>query len=132
MAMYNKLPVFKQTYDLLLYIYQFSAHLSRDLRYTLGQDTKKGLIELLKLIYKANATYDKEGIISQARVLIVEIKINIRIMHDLKQMTLKQYAHTAEMTEEISKQLAAWQQYQNKQQKQQKKRDDTNHLTQTE
>ena len=36
MATYNQLPVYKATYDLLLYVYQTGKDVQRDYRYTLG------------------------------------------------------------------------------------------------
>ena len=56
MAKYDELPVFKATYDLLLRIYMVSQHWSRDIRYTLGEELKKEVIEILQLIYQANAS----------------------------------------------------------------------------
>lgn len=114
MAVYDQLPVFKQTYDLLLTILNLSAHFSRDMRYTLGQDIKREIIEVQKLIYQANANHEKDEFISKARVLMVGIKLEIRILFDTKQISMKQYAGCCEMAESISKQLASWQQYQKK------------------
>ena len=59
MAKYDELPVFKATYDLLLRIYMVSQHWSRDIRYTLGEELKKEVIEILQLIYQANASKKK-------------------------------------------------------------------------
>ena len=52
MAKYDELPVFKATYDLLLRIYMVSQHWSRDIRYTLGEELKKEVIEILQLSTK--------------------------------------------------------------------------------
>jgi hypothetical protein len=40
MALYDELPVFKAAYDLLLDIYRFSAKLTREYKYTLGEKLK--------------------------------------------------------------------------------------------
>ena len=42
---------------------------------------------------------------------IEEVKIYLRILHDLKQLSLKQYVLLCERAEAISKQLAAWDKY---------------------
>lgn len=55
MATYNQLPVYKATYDLLLYVYQIGKDVQRDYRYTLGETLKKDLIAILILIYRANS-----------------------------------------------------------------------------
>ena len=57
MATYNQLPVYKATYDLLLYVYQIGKNVQRDYRYTLGETLKKDLIMILEIflfIYKQN------------------------------------------------------------------------------
>lgn len=41
MAVYDNLPVFKDTYDLLLLFIRQSQNMQRDFKYTIGQDIKK-------------------------------------------------------------------------------------------
>ena len=100
MATYNQLPVYKATYDLLLYVYQTGKDVQRDYRYTLGETLKRDLITILTLIYRANANRQKVEIIVEAREKLVAVKLQLR---------LKNYANASLMTESISKQLSAWQ-----------------------
>ena len=109
MANYNQFPVYNSTYDLLLYLYQVGQNMQRDYRYTLGESMKKDLVEVLVLIYRANASRQKAEIIGEARERLVTVKLRLRLLHDLKQISLKAYANTSVMAESISKQLAAWQ-----------------------
>lgn len=51
MALYNELPVYKATYDLLLGIFTFTKDFSKEYKYTVGESLKKETIELLTLIY---------------------------------------------------------------------------------
>lgn len=46
MAVYDNLPVFKDTYDLLLLFIRQGTHLQREFRYTIGQELKKELMYL--------------------------------------------------------------------------------------
>ena len=108
MANYDQLPVFKATYDLLLRIFHLCRHWQRDIRHTLGENLKKELLSMEQLVYQANSTTDKVPYISQARLAMVNVKLQIRIAHDLKEVSLHQYASLAEQAEDISKQLAAW------------------------
>ncbi|MCD8184877.1 MAG: four helix bundle protein [Bacteroides sp.] len=109
MATYNQLPVYKATYDLLLFAYQAVKDVQRDYRYTLGETLKKDLITILTLIYRANTTRQKVETITEAREKLVAVKLQLRLLHDLKQLPLKAYANASLMTESISKQLASWQ-----------------------
>lgn len=83
MANYDELPVFKATYDLLLRIYMVSQHWSRDIRYTLGEELKKEVIEILQLIYQANASKKKVAFLSSCRVKLIKVRLQIRVAKDL-------------------------------------------------
>ena len=69
---------------------------------------KNELYDVLLFIYQANATFEKSMLIEQARLGITRVKIEIRLLHDLKQLSIKQYAGLSQMSESVSKQLAAW------------------------
>lgn len=109
MANYDNLPVYKSAYDLLLYVFQIGHNMQRDYRYTLGETLKKELVGILVLIYKANMVTGKSDIIAEARERIVVVKLHLRLLCDLKQISMKGYANGAQMAESVSKQLAAWQ-----------------------
>lgn len=111
MAIYDNLPVFKDTYDLLLQFVKLSIHLQRDFRYTIGERLKAEMMDLCICIYKANAAHDKSAFIGEAREKIVTIKINIRVLHDVKQLSTKQYVILVDRIETVSKQLSAWDKY---------------------
>ena len=49
--------------------------------------------------------------IEAARERMVSIKLMVRVLHDMKQISTKQFALTCERMESVSKQLAAWQKY---------------------
>lgn len=111
MAIYDNLPVFKDTYDLLLQFIRLSGNLQRDFRFTVGERLKTEMLNLCVCIYKANAVPDKAGFIGEAREKVVIIKINIRVLHDVKQISMKQFAMLLDKVESVSKQLAAWDKY---------------------
>lgn len=105
---YDNLPVYKAAYDLLLYMFKLGRNFQREYRYTLGENIKRELTDLLVCIYKANCTAQKHPILEKAREHVVVVKLQIRILADLKQISLRQYATAAENIESVSKQLASW------------------------
>lgn len=111
MAIYDNLPVFKDTYDLLLQIIRLSTNLQRDFRYTIGERLKTEIMELCIYIYKANGSYEKQEFIEKARERMVVVKLQVRVLHDMKQISVKQFAMLADKMEMVSKQLASWQKY---------------------
>ena len=110
MTLYNNLPVYKTSYDLLLNIFKFSNNFSRDYKYTLGENIKKEVVDLIGNIYFCN----KEIIGRKDRIIVAQkntetIRLYLRLIKDLKQINLKKFIVLNEQIESISKQLTAWQ-----------------------
>lgn len=111
MAHYQNLPVFRDSYDLLLRVYTVGRTFQRDFRYTLGEDLKKVLMTMMLCLFRANRHRGKLGDVAACREHIEQVKIYLRMLHDLKQLSLKQYVLLSERAESVSKQLAAWDRY---------------------
>lgn len=111
MAQYDNLPVYKAVYDLLQNIYRNSGNVPRDVKFTLVETLKNEVTQILVSIYKANSTTDKLPLIADMRERLVGVKVRMRLLHDLRHIGTKFYAHQAEQIESISKQLVAWQKY---------------------
>ena len=109
MATYNNLPVYKASYDLLLELFQVCNNFSRDYRFTIGEQIKKEVIELILLIYRANKSFEsRKSQIESAREKTETIRVLARILHDLKQINLKKFVSLNEKIGSISKQLVLW------------------------
>ena len=111
MAQYDNLPVYKAAYDLLQSIYRDMGNVPRDVKLTLVETLKNELTEILVLIYKANSTTEKLPLIMDMRERLVGVKVRLRLLHDLRHVGTKLYAHLVEQVEAVSKQLASWQKY---------------------
>lgn len=114
MAQFAHLPIYKKAYDLALFTHRFAAVLPREHRYTFGAKLKESGIELLLLIIRANSKIDKKEDLEKASEKLEEIKILVRLGHDLKIIGLKKYEESARIFEEIGKQLGGWIKSQNK------------------
>ena len=114
MADYYELPVYKASYDLLLGIFGFTKNFSKEYKYTVGESLKKETIELIKLIYKANRIFNKLEPINEAREHTEVIRVLIRLMKDMRQISLKQFVSINEKVENVSRQLAGWYKSQSK------------------
>ena len=109
MGQYNELPVYKTTYDLLLSIFQFTSDLNRAHKYTVSRSLKEDTIELLTLIYRANSKYRKAEILQTAREQLEVMRLFIRLMKDMKQISLGKFVKINVVVENVSKQLTGWQ-----------------------
>ena len=108
MAQYEHLPIYKQTYDLLLRIMTATKNFPREYKYTLGQKLKDEVIELVVLIYRANSVRDKETHISAILERVQVVQLMIRLAHDMKILPRRHYAALAEMTDTLARQAGGW------------------------
>jgi hypothetical protein len=60
MAISSSLKVYKDSYDLLLYLYQILINFNKDFKYILGENIKNEVLELLFSIFKANKNFLKQ------------------------------------------------------------------------
>jgi len=60
MALYYDLKVFKDVYQLILKIFEYTKDFPREYKYTLGQDMKRDAIVLVRSIYRANTLQNGE------------------------------------------------------------------------
>lgn len=109
MAIYNDLPIYKASYDLLIEIFHFVKNFSKEYKYTVGDNLKKEMIDLMMLIYRANSYRDKISIIQEAREKIEVIRLLVRLMKDLRQINLPLFVQVNERIELVSRQLSGWQ-----------------------
>ena len=110
------LPVFRLAYDLLLRLFHDCAKMSKDYRYTLGEDIKKRLLRMEVCIYHANDRKEAErkiAYIIEALENLIEVKICVQVLHDSKQLSLKQFAHLCEKMVEVEDHLKKWKTYYN-------------------
>ncbi|MDP3882657.1 MAG: four helix bundle protein [Candidatus Staskawiczbacteria bacterium] len=109
MAIYNHLPVYKVSYDLLVDLFRFIKDFNREYKYTIGESIKNEAIEMITNIYRANSTQNKKPLIQKARENAEVIKLYLRLIKDLKQINLEKFVQLNEKIESASKQLTAWQ-----------------------
>jgi hypothetical protein len=51
MALYYDLPVFKEVYQLILKIFEYTKDFPKEYKYTLGQDMKRDGVQLVRSIH---------------------------------------------------------------------------------
>ncbi|OHA47536.1 MAG: hypothetical protein A2541_00035 [Candidatus Taylorbacteria bacterium RIFOXYD2_FULL_36_9] len=109
MAIYDTLPVYKVSYDFLLDLFKFTKNFDREYKYTLGEDLKKETTALIANIYRANSSQFKKELLQSARENLEVVRLYLRLVKDLKQISLDKFITLNEQIESISKQLFAWQ-----------------------
>ena len=111
MTTYYNLPVYKQSYDLLIEIFKLTKEFNREYKYTIGEELKKETTAMIINIYRANSSNNKVDHIMNARENIEVIRLLIRLLKDLKQIQVVRIAKLNLAIEELSKQLTGWGNY---------------------
>lgn len=111
MTLYQDLPVYRTSYELLLLVYSIVKQFTRDYKYTLWDKIKNQMIELVTTIYKANSSQKKRIYnISKAREQVEVLRLYFRLSNDLQIIGRKKFIELNQYIESVSKQLYAWEQ----------------------
>ena len=109
MTIYNNLPVYKVSYDLLLEVFELVKVFWKQYKYTLWDKIKNEIIDLITSIYRANSSFNTRlSNIKKAREQVEVLKLYMRLSKDLKLIQLNKYADVSLKIESLSKQLYAW------------------------
>ncbi len=107
-ALYSELPVYRDSYRLLMEIYKVTNTFAREYKFSLGQDMRRDTLSLFRNLYRANKSTDKtvhlEAFLDDFELL----RLEIRLCLDLKLLSFKKMAEIALITDSISKQVTAW------------------------
>lgn len=107
----DALLAYKHTYDLVLYFYQINRNVSREYKFSLCEKIKEDLHEMLMSVYFANEETDIPSRLLRVKDAVrnlVSSKIRVRVLYDLKQISLKQFTHCAEMFVDLKEELNKW------------------------
>ena len=108
MAQYQHLPIYKQTYDILLRTMVATRDFPREYKFTLGQRIKDELIELVVMIYRANSAGSKMQHIESILERIQAVQLLMRLSHDMRVLPRSHYAALSEMTDSLGRQAQGW------------------------
>ena len=110
MSLYTELPIYRDSYSLLLAIYQLTGKFSREYKYTLGQDMKRDALNLFRSLYQINRSANKYQNLEEFLVEFELLKLEVRMCVDLRLVSLKKMAEISLLTDNIGKQINAWKQ----------------------
>lgn len=107
-GLYYNLPVFKDTYQLTLKLFELTRDFPREYKFTLGQDMKRNCISLVRSIYRANKCKDKQAYLESFLDDFEVFKLEVRLCADLHIMSLRRQAELAVHMDSIGKQITGW------------------------
>jgi len=113
MALYYNLPVYKESYDLLITTYKLVAKVRGSIKHTLGERLKNAVTDVLLYIFESSKAKDakKKEYIEKAINSLEKCKLCIRIFTDLNVWGVFDSSSANQKPKGISKQLTQWANY---------------------
>lgn len=109
MALYYSLPVYRDTYKLLLLLFRLTRDFQREYKYTLGQDIKRDTMQLVRHIYRANQSGgDRRQHLTEFADDFELVKLQVRLCLDLKLIGKDAFAEVTMLMEEVGRQITGW------------------------
>jgi hypothetical protein len=108
MALYYELPIYKDTYSLLLAIFKLTRNFKREYKYTIGQEMKHSVMQMVQHIFHANTSLDKREDLRLLDSSFEMLKLQLRLCVDLRLISPEQQAGVWEFLNSIGRQLTGW------------------------
>lgn len=110
MSKLDELPIYIKAYKLQKYLYLLIKNFKKEYKYTLGQSILDSCMSLLDEIITINTApnHKKAEAINSASSSFDKLKLRLRIAHELKLISNRQYSYILPQNEEIGKMLAGW------------------------
>jgi four helix bundle protein len=104
--MLDDLIIFQKIYDFLLWLYPIVNKFPKSQRFVLGQQIENSVLEMIKVIIRANQVIDKKNYLEEASIKLDVSRILMRLAKDLRFISIKQYETAAEKINEIGRLLS--------------------------
>ncbi|MDE0016456.1 diversity-generating retroelement protein Avd [Candidatus Poribacteria bacterium] len=95
-------------YDVILWLMGRVEKFPRSQKFTLGDRIVNISLDILDLLIEATYTRDRLALLRKANVQLEKLRYLIRICHDLKLLSAKQYAYVSNEINEAGKLLGGW------------------------
>ncbi len=96
-----------RTYDLLLWIIPQLEKLPKSQRYLLGDRIENRMLDIMDLIIHAVYTRDKTSFLKEANLQIEKLRYLIRLVKDLKYLSIRRYEYVSKCLNEIGSEIGA-------------------------
>ncbi|MFC2171665.1 diversity-generating retroelement protein Avd [Acidobacteriota bacterium] len=106
--MQDELPIVSKVYDIILWSVPRLAKLPRNHRFLLGDRIAVGFQELMALLVRARYAREKKHMLKEASARLDILRLEIRLMKDLRLFSLSRYEYLAREMNEVGRMLGGW------------------------
>lgn len=104
----SEAPIFPKTYDLLRWLVPATLKYPREHRYALALRTQQAAFDFNELIVQARKTRSRRDLLLQADAKLEQVRLYLRLAHDLGLITLRQYEHVSREVSAVGALLGDW------------------------
>jgi len=108
MALHTELPIYRDTYKLVLEVFVSTKNFPKEYKYSLGRDMERDVLVLMRCIYRANRAQEKTTFLNEFLDNFEILKLEIRVCVDLKLVSIKRQSVLAALVNSIGKQVVGW------------------------
>ena len=106
--MLHELIIYQKHYDLVLYAFPIVNRYPRNARFTLGQQTHDCMLDIARLITRANRERNRARTLWEIDGKLDELRLLTRLAKDLRLLSVKQYGLINQRVSEIGRLLGGW------------------------
>jgi len=99
------LILYQKVYDFLLYVYPVIGRYPKFEKFTLQTQTKNCIVDFQRSIIRANKSSTKKSHLYEADALLEELKMLVRLAHDLRYIPPQRYETISKKIMEIGRLL---------------------------
>ncbi|TAL51201.1 four helix bundle protein [Patescibacteria group bacterium] len=110
MSLIHEAPVFQIVYDSLKEVHLARRSFSKSEKYMLGEMIEQAGLKALTVIIEAGQTKREWKIpaIDRAQLSLEQMKVGIRLAHDLQELPERRYLILLEMLDKAGRMLGGW------------------------
>lgn len=106
--MLHELIIYQKHYDLILYAFPIVNRYPRNARFTLGQQTHGCMLDIARLIARANRERSRSRTLWEIDGKLDELRLLTRLAKDLRLLSVRQYGLINQRVSEIGRLLGGW------------------------
>jgi hypothetical protein len=104
----EELVAITKAYDLVREMTQRVGKFSRESRFILGDRILNNVYDVLDLLIEAKYTREKWSILERANIKLEQIRFQVRLAHDERQISTHEYEVAARLVDEVGRLVGGW------------------------
>ena len=104
----STLTAVPKLYDVITWLIGRVEKFPRSQKFTLGDRIVNLALDILELLIEATYTRDRLPLLRRANIQLEKLRYLIRLSHDFKLLSTKQYRHISGEINEVGKRIGGW------------------------